>query len=120
MGKWQILYLRTRNISKLGWFFWFSPMHVMICRNLVLWPVKLCEYIKLNNSKGSKGRNRENISEIFVALSTRTYRSQSIKSGMASPMMGNYFIALLHFKSEAVNELSTMCTMHPACSVHRF
>ena len=33
MGKWQILYLRTRYRSKLGWFFWFVPIHVTIRRN---------------------------------------------------------------------------------------
>ena len=33
-GKWQILYLRTRYRSKLGWFFWFGPIHVTIRRNL--------------------------------------------------------------------------------------
>ena len=35
MGKWQILYLRTRYRSKLGWFFWFGPIHVTIHRNLL-------------------------------------------------------------------------------------
>ena len=35
MRKWQILYLRTRYRSKLGWFFWFGPIHVMMRRNLV-------------------------------------------------------------------------------------
>ena len=34
MGKWQILYLQTRYRSKLGWFFWFGPIHVTIRRNL--------------------------------------------------------------------------------------
>ena len=34
MGKWQILYLRTRYRSKLGSFFWFGPIHVTIRRNL--------------------------------------------------------------------------------------
>ena len=34
MGKWQIVYLRTRYRSKLGWFFWFSPIHVTIRRSL--------------------------------------------------------------------------------------
>ena len=34
MGKWHILYLRTRNRSKLGWFFWFGLIHVTIRRNL--------------------------------------------------------------------------------------
>ena len=34
MGKWQILYLRTRHRSKLGCFFWFGPIHVTIRRNL--------------------------------------------------------------------------------------
>ena len=35
MGKLQILNLRTRYRSKLGWFFSFGLIHVMICRNLV-------------------------------------------------------------------------------------
>ena len=30
----KFLYLRTRYRSKLGWFFWFSPIHVMIRGNL--------------------------------------------------------------------------------------
>ena len=34
MVKWQILYLRTRYRSKLGWFFWFGPIHVTIRCNL--------------------------------------------------------------------------------------
>ena len=34
MGKWQILDLRTRYRSKLGWFFWFGLIHVTIRRNL--------------------------------------------------------------------------------------
>ena len=34
MRKWQILYLRTRYRSKLGWFFWFGPIHVTIHHNL--------------------------------------------------------------------------------------
>ena len=33
-GKWKILYLLTRYRAKLGWFFWFGPIHVMIRRNL--------------------------------------------------------------------------------------
>ena len=34
MEKWQILYLRTRYRSKLGWFFWFGSIHVTMRRNL--------------------------------------------------------------------------------------
>ena len=34
MGKWQIMYLRTRYRSELGWFFWFGPIDVTIRRNL--------------------------------------------------------------------------------------
>ena len=34
-GKWQILYLRTRYRFKSGWFFWFGPIRMTICRNLV-------------------------------------------------------------------------------------
>ena len=34
MGKRQILYLQTRYRYKLGWFFWFGPIYVMIGRNL--------------------------------------------------------------------------------------
>ena len=36
MGKLQMLYLPTRCRSKLGWFFWFGPIHVTICRNLAI------------------------------------------------------------------------------------
>ena len=28
------MYLRYRYRSRLGWFFWFGPIHVTICRNL--------------------------------------------------------------------------------------
>ena len=31
---WLKMYLRTRYRSKLGWFFWFGPIHVTIHRNL--------------------------------------------------------------------------------------
>ena len=34
MGKWQIVYLRNRYRSKLGWFFLFGPIHVSIRHNL--------------------------------------------------------------------------------------
>ena len=34
MGKWQMLYLRTRYRSKLGWFFKFGQIHVTIRHNL--------------------------------------------------------------------------------------
>ena len=36
MGKWQMLYLRTRYRTKLGWFFWFGPIHLTIRRNLAI------------------------------------------------------------------------------------
>ena len=31
---WLKMYLRTRYRSKLGWFFWFGPIHVTIGRSL--------------------------------------------------------------------------------------
>ena len=31
---WLKMYLRSRYRSKLGWFFWFGPIHVTIRRNL--------------------------------------------------------------------------------------
>ena len=42
---WLKMYLRTRYRSKLGWFFWFGPIHVTIRRNLEWNRMK---YIKRN------------------------------------------------------------------------
>ena len=39
---WLKMYLRTRYRSKLGWFFWFGPIHVTIRRNLAVWFGELC------------------------------------------------------------------------------
>ena len=33
-NSWLKMYLQTRYRSKLGWFFWFGPIHVTIRRNL--------------------------------------------------------------------------------------
>ena len=50
MGKWQILYLRTRYRSKLGWLFWFGLIHVTICCNLKSRAGKL-NWVKITNRK---------------------------------------------------------------------
>ena len=56
MGKWEILYLRTRYRSKLGWFFWFGPIHVTICRNLVN-DFKVYSYLFIQKAKRTNWAN---------------------------------------------------------------
>ena len=36
------MYLRYRYRSKLGWFFWFGPIHVTVRRNLAILIDFLC------------------------------------------------------------------------------
>ena len=74
MGKWQILYLRTRYRSKLGWFFWLGPIHMTIRRNLDHgthgW-TKRAQYIwKVNAVNGTSmlDKNRARLNTITTSL----------------------------------------------------